>query len=81
MTIEDDMVYLTDNARALCGKDLGHTAKTTGRDVSGRPITPVSPAMVEAARINYGHVPACEKCGREARGISPFGFMSDRKEP
>jgi hypothetical protein len=59
--IQDTMIYLTDNGRALCGAHLGVTARATGRDISGQEILPVTPEMV----AEFGAV-RCEHCGRPA---------------
>lgn len=64
-TVSDSMVYLTDNGAALCGAHLGFTAKTTGRDVSGQAIMPLTPDAVAECERAYGYTPSCEQCGRK----------------
>lgn len=66
MKINDATVYLTDNGAAYCGAHLGATARSTGRDISGQPIMPVTPDVLrEAQTILPGYVPKCETCGKE----------------
>lgn len=63
MKINDATIYLTDNGAALCGEHLGTSAKYTGRDISGQPIEPVTPAMVREA-TELGWEVKCEHCGK-----------------
>jgi hypothetical protein len=56
--IRDTTVYLTDNGAVLCGRHLGVTAKTTGRDISGQRILPFTPDIVA---MMDGRV-VCETC-------------------
>lgn len=61
-----DVVFLTDNGRALCGAHLGATARLTGHDLSGQDILPVTgPVLTEC--METGFTPRCESCGKEAR--------------
>lgn len=65
MKISESAIYFTDNGAAYCGKHLGYTAKTTGRDLSGQPIQMVRPEdAAEAARD--GWTIKCEQCGKQA---------------
>ena len=60
----NENLYLTDNGRCLCGEHLGHTAKATGRDISGQKILRLTPDMLRKEGIaRFG----CEtpRCGRE----------------
>ena len=66
MKISDDMVYLTDNGAALCGKHLGSSARHTGRDISGQEIVPVTPEVAKESVDSYGWLPSCEHCGKKA---------------
>ena len=59
MRIHPGTIYLTDNGAAYCGEHLGMTAKATGRDLSGQPIYPVSPAEAR----EYPSI-RCERCGK-----------------
>lgn len=55
------VIYLGDNGRAYCGEHLGHTARTTGRDLSGQAILAITPEIAadpDAAEIK------CEQCGK-----------------
>lgn len=63
-----DAVYLTDNGAVYCGRHLGHTAQTTGRDISGQPIMEVTPEIAKAATAD-GFPIQCEKCGRMAVAV------------
>lgn len=65
MRISDAMVYLVDNGAAYCGAHLGVSARTTGRDISGQEIMPVTPDVAKEAKRDGWEV-ACEKCGRKA---------------
>jgi hypothetical protein len=65
MKVSDAMIYLTDNGAAYCGAHLGHTAKMTGRDLSGQRILPVTPDVVAEA-ASEGWEVKCEQCGRVA---------------
>jgi len=38
--LRDDVLYLGDNGQCLCGRHSGATARYTGRDLSGVPVTP-----------------------------------------
>ncbi len=62
MKISSETVYLTDNGAAYCGAHLGYTARTTGRDLSGQKILPLTPELAAEA----GGDIACEKCGKKA---------------
>jgi hypothetical protein len=65
---QDDMIYLGDNGRALCGAHLGVTARYTGHDLSGQAILPVTPDALAEAR-EMGWTPRCETCGREPSSL------------
>lgn len=66
MKISDTTIYLTDNGRAYCGSHLGATARSTGRDISGQPIIPVTPDVM-AENLAMGNPPIqCETCGQQA---------------
>ena len=65
MKVNEQMIYLTDNGAAYCGAHLGMTAKTTGRDLSGQAILPVTPEVAAEA----GYEIECEQCGRKAAHI------------
>ncbi|HEY9467616.1 MAG TPA: hypothetical protein VIR54_31200 [Vicinamibacterales bacterium] len=75
MRIDNTMIYLTDNGRALCGQHLGSSAKHTGRDISGQPIEPVTPEVATMARDEFGYIPSCEHCGREASLLATAGVL------
>ena len=66
MQISDDMIYLTDNGRAVCGEHLGSCARHTGRDLSGQAILPITPDVAKQARDEFGYIPECEDCGKQA---------------
>lgn len=66
MRITDSTIYLTDNGAALCGEHLGSSARTTGRDLSGQPIEPITPELAAESQRAYGYFPRCEQCGRTA---------------
>ena len=66
--LRDATLYLGDNGACLCGACSGASARYTGRDLSGAPVEPVSPAdALQAARL-YGVALRCESCGRDASG-------------
>ena len=65
MRVNDSTIYLTDNGAAYCGAHLGQTARTTGRDISGQPIEPVTPELAKEA-LAMGWEVACESCGKKA---------------
>lgn len=72
MKINPEVIYLTDNGAAYCGEHLGITAKATGRDLSGQPIMPLTPAAVkEAAEMGFEF--ECEQCGKKASRIHLAG--------
>jgi hypothetical protein len=71
-------IYLCDGGRALCGEHLGHTAKTTGRDLSGQQIMRVDPAELNRTRIEDGKdflSVHCDhpKCGRYISAPYTYG--------
>lgn len=66
MHISNDMIYLTDNGRAVCGSHLGASARYTGRDLSGQEILPVTPDVAQQALDEFGYIPECEDCGKKA---------------
>lgn len=73
MQIHPDTIYLTDNGKALCGEHLGASARFTGRDISGQPILPMTPAIVrESIREDQWH-PTCEQCGKQASLLTLAG--------
>ncbi len=72
MTVRPDTIYLTDNGRALCGAHLGSSARYTGRDISGQPILPLTPADVRESVADGWH-PSCETCGKRASLLYVFG--------
>ncbi len=53
----EGFVFITDNGRVLCYSHLGQSAKTTGRDISGQPILPMS----KAKQANDPFL-KCEEC-------------------
>lgn len=61
---DPDAIYLTDNGASYCGSHLGHTAKVTGRDISGQRVVRLSAA--DAAWMQQhnqaGNLPICETC-------------------
>ena len=63
MRISESTIYLTDNGAALCGAHLGASARTTGRDISGQPIEPVTPEVAREAQ-GMGYEVQCERCGK-----------------
>lgn len=65
MIIQSGVIYLTDNGASYCGAHLGHAARTTGRDLSGQRIQPVTPELAQQARAEGWEV-TCEKCGKAA---------------
>jgi hypothetical protein len=65
MSISSEMVYLTDNGRAVCGAHLGQTAKATGHDLSGQEILPCTPDVVREAKAEGWEI-SCEDCGKKA---------------
>lgn len=72
MRTNDSTVYLTDNGATYCGAHLGHTAKTTGRDLSGQPIQPVTPDMARDM-ADQGFPIRCETCGKGASILHTAG--------
>jgi len=58
-------LYLGDNGRCLCADHLGHTARTTGHDLSGQPLHRVT-AEERAAESLAGAPMRCELCRRNA---------------
>ena len=61
--LRDNAVYLGDNGRALCSRPrcAGHTALTTGRDLSGQKVSRVTVDDVKAWPADLGPF-TCE-CG------------------
>lgn len=59
-----DAIYLADNGAAYCGEHLGHTAKMTGRDISGQRIMRVTAedAAFWKQHNQAGNPPMCETC-------------------
>ena len=55
-------LYLTDNGALYCHDHLGHTAKATGRDLSGQPIERLTEADHKALCRTYGRFVDCETC-------------------
>jgi hypothetical protein len=56
---DPNALYFCDNDAALCGEHLGHSAKTTGRDISGQRIEKVDAVMATAFGVR------CEMCGKK----------------
>ena len=56
--VKPGALYLVDNDACYCGDHLGYSARTTGRDISGRKIAMVPAYAVKANRMR------CEKCPR-----------------
>jgi len=54
-------VYLGDNGRAMCASCAGHTAKVTGRDLSGQRLFEVNTRV--KSYVDWHEVIACE-CGK-----------------
>lgn len=57
-------LYIGDNGALRCGQHLGHTARLTGRDLSGAEVLEVTPEV--AALDDSGLEFACEICGHRA---------------
>lgn len=57
-----DTLYLVDNGACYCRAHLGITAKTTGRDLSGQPILPITFHAVKAEGVDPDTF-GCETCG------------------
>jgi len=60
MKINPETVYITDNGATYCGAHLGITARTTGRDLSGQRIIPVTPEIERAEGCKL----PCERCSK-----------------
>lgn len=58
-------LYSGDNGRIFCGAlaCAGHTAHTTGRDLSGQRVHKIDAEYLNQAR-DLGFVPECEGCGK-----------------
>lgn len=67
--LKPNAVYFGDNGRAMCADCAGHTAQTTGRDLSGQRLERATARDAQewpASMAEYGMDPAplsCE-CGR-----------------
>ncbi len=70
MRVSDDAIYLTDNGAALCGKHLGHSAKTTGRDLSGQKILKITKRLQDEFERDFGKPFACETCDARLRAAA-----------
>jgi len=57
-------LYYTDNGRVLCGRHLGVSAATTGRDISGQSVAEVTADDSAQARYDGWEV-KCETCGAQ----------------
>lgn len=80
-TIKENALYLCDNGRCVCGKHLGHSARTTGRDVSGQRIYQIKPQDCEVGQPPF----RCETCratfGRSVKqGIIRNVLVRDKVE-
>ena len=60
--VDDSAIYSTDNGALLCGRHLGYSAKTTGRDISGQRIYRLKPADLKAFARETGWNVVCETC-------------------
>jgi len=70
-TPKPTVLYIGDNGRIHCGEHLGHTARTTGRDLSGETIIELTSTLCgEFVRGTGGKIPRCELCGREPATIT-----------
>lgn len=68
--IEATAIYFCDNGAAYCGDHLGMTARASGRDISGQPISRVTPDDVrEASKMGVKFKCEIPSCGREASSL------------
>lgn len=58
----DTILYLTDNGAVYCGSHCGFTARYTGRDVSGQPVEPLTPARTAALEAELDRPITCPIC-------------------
>jgi len=61
-------LYLGDNGRCFCGAHAGHSAKYSGRDLSGQQVLRVTPAVVALSVAAYGAEATSLRC--EAKGCT-----------
>jgi len=67
MILTNNTLYICDNGRVLHGKCCGTTAQTTGADLSGAKVYPLTGAELEEWQKDFlsdGLTLACESCGR-----------------
>lgn len=64
--LQDAVLYICDNAMVLCGKHCGHTARMTGRDLSGQEVEAIDEEMQRIIIEDHGHGLSCEVCRDEA---------------
>ena len=64
-TRETRGLFVCDNGRFLCFGCLGITARTTGRDVSGKKIKKMGPGYKAGWLRHHGTLPECEACCRD----------------
>jgi len=62
--IDDDALYECDGGMVLCGADLGMSARTTGRDLSGQRIRRMKDADAALFYAECEAPCACEMCGK-----------------
>lgn len=60
--VDDSKLYFADNGRVACGKHLGYSARSTGRDISGQRIARVTAADAKAWVALAGEPIQCEDC-------------------
>lgn len=58
--LEPGIIYCGDNGRLLCRDCAGMSAKYTGRDLSGHPVTPVPVSETVAWHAEFGEPMKCE---------------------
>ena len=64
--IKPQTIYLADNGRAICTHCAGHSARYTGRDISGQAIMEIAPFMIHAGIFQLPLVCECGKTSIES---------------
>lgn len=64
--LEDAVLYICDDGMVLCGKHCGHTARMTGRDLSGQHVEAIDEEMQRIVIEDHGWPLTCEVCRNEA---------------
>ena len=60
--LSDSVLYICDNGEVRCGAHCGHTARMTGRDISGQPVQAITEDDQQSLQAEHGFRLSCEEC-------------------